>query len=204
MSVAAESTETLLAGLESSLARADRADTARLVSATVEIEPEIDPAAIAAGSRFAADRWFSWEQPDRDFALAGLGTAIQVISRGENRFRDLAERCAHAMHDRVSEEPGELPAGAGPVWSTGLAFGPRGGSEPLWSSLPPALAVMPEVAIARTDGRAFLTASVPHGPGAQTETVLDRVTARIGSLRTGGPLSGLARVRRVVMRFAWS
>src|SRR5204862_4885187 len=147
MGVAAESTETLINGLEAALSRASRAGSARLVSATVQVDRDIDPTAIAAGSRLAADRWFSWEQPDRGFALAGLGTAVQALSRGEDRFRDLAERCARATQDREAEEPGELPAGAGPVWSTGFAFASRGGSAPIWSSLPPALAVLPEVAM---------------------------------------------------------
>ena len=62
-------------------------------------------------------------------------------------------RAARVTHDRVAEEPSGLPAGAGPVWSTGLAFAPDGGTEPIWSSLPPALAVMPEVALVHSDGR---------------------------------------------------
>jgi isochorismate synthase len=183
--LAAEATETLLAALEDALSRADRDRPAQLVSATVEIDPEVDPAAIVAGSRLAADRWFCWEQPDRGFALAGLGSAIAVVSRGEDRFSDLAARCARAEHDRVAEEPDELPAGAGPVWSTGFAFSPRGGSDPLWSSLPPALAVLPEIALARSPDGAFLTASILLEPGADPDQLLRRASGRIGSLRAG-------------------
>jgi salicylate biosynthesis isochorismate synthase/menaquinone-specific isochorismate synthase len=183
MAVAAESTDALLTGLESALARADDDRPSRLVSATVEIEREIDPTAVAAGSRLASDRWFSWQQPDRGFALAGIGSAVQVISRGEDRFTDVGERCARTMHDRVAEEPTELPAGAGPVWATGFAFAPNGGSDPLWSSLPPALAVMPEIAIARGPDGAFLTASIFLEPGTDTAEELQRLAGRIGSLR---------------------
>ena len=183
MRVAAESTETLLAGLETALSRADLSRPTRLVSATVEIDPEIDPAAIATGSRLAADRWFSWEQPDRRFAVAGLGSATQVVSRGEDRFSDLAERCARATHDRVSDEPDGLPAGAGPVWATGFAFSPRGGSDPLWASLPPALAVLPEISLARGPDGAFLTASIFLEPGTDPDQLLGRAAGRIGSLR---------------------
>ena len=143
----------------------------------------MDPAAIAAGSRLAADRWFCWEQPDRGFAVAGVGSAIQVVSRGQDRFTDLAERCARAMHDRVAEEPREMPAGAGAVWATGFAFASRGGSDPLWSSLPPALATMPEIALARGPEGAFLTASIFLEPGTDPGDLLKRVAARIGSLR---------------------
>jgi salicylate biosynthesis isochorismate synthase len=183
MGVAAESTETLLAGLETALSEADPGRPSQLVSATVEIDPEADPAAIAAGSRLAADRWFCWEQPDRGFAVAGVGSATQVISRGEDRFTDLAERCARATHDRLAEEPSHLPAGAGPVWATGFAFAPGGGSDPLWSSLPPALATMPEIAITRGPDGTFLTASVFIEPGSDPAVLLKRAAGRIGSLR---------------------
>jgi salicylate biosynthesis isochorismate synthase/menaquinone-specific isochorismate synthase len=183
MRVAAESTETLLAALEAALDRADGAGPTRLVSATVEVDAGIDPAAIVAGSRLAADRWFCWEQPDRGFALAGLGSAVQVVSRGDDRFTDLAERCARATHDRVANEPSRLPAGAGPVWSTGFAFSPRGGSDPLWSSLPPALATMPELTLSRGPEGAFLTASIFLEPGSDPGVLLRAAAGRIGSLR---------------------
>jgi isochorismate synthase len=183
MAVAAEATETLLAGLDAALDRADPSSPARLVSATVEIDSDVDPAALAAGSRLAAERWFCWEQPDRGFALAGLGSATRVVSRGEDRFTDLAERCARSTHDRVAHEPDELPAGAGPLWATGFAFAPRGGSDPLWSSLPPALATMPEIAVARGTEGAFLTASIFIEPGSDQRALLKRAAGRLGSLR---------------------
>ena len=183
MASAAESTGALLDALEGALGRADRDRPSQLVSATIELDPATDPAAIAAGSRLAADRWFCWEQPDRGFALAGIGSAITAVSRGEDRFSDLADRCVLAQHDRVADEPDGLPAGAGPVWSTGFAFSPRGGSDPLWSSLPPALAVMPEVAVARGREGAFLTASIFLEPGTHPNTLLQRAAGRIGSLR---------------------
>jgi isochorismate synthase len=179
MSVALDAAP-LLAQLETALSRAEEG---RLVSATIELDADVDPIALASGSRLAADRWFCWEQPDRGFALAGIGTAAEVVSRGKDRFRDLAEGCSRVARDRVAAEPSGLPAGAGPVWATGLAFSPEGGSEPIWSSLPPALAVLPEVAIARSEGRSFLTASVAREPGAEANVLLQRISGRLGSLR---------------------
>jgi isochorismate synthase len=179
MSVALDAAP-LLAQLETALSRAE---DGRLVSATIELDAEVDPVALASGSRLAADRWFCWEQPDRGFALAGIGTAAEVVSRGKDRFRDLAEGCSRVMRDRVAAGPSGLPAGAGPVWATGLAFSAEGGSEPIWSSLPPALAVLPEVAIARSEGRSFLTASVAYEPGADVDGLLQGISGRLGSLR---------------------
>src|SRR4051794_3238324 len=177
-------TGSVLAALEEALAGGATGAPRRLVSGTVEIDAPVDPAALAAGSRLATDRWFSWEQPDRGFALAGIGTAAEVVSRGGDRFSDLAAGCSRVMHDRMATEPSGLPAGAGPVWATGLAFDPQGGSEPIWSSLPPALAVLPELAIVRSDGRAFLTAAAVVDPGATPDTVLERVGGRLAALRT--------------------
>jgi isochorismate synthase len=170
----------LLAELEGALSHTR---DGRLVSATIELEGATDPVALACGSRLAADRWFCWEQPDRGFALAGFGTAAEVVSRGPDRFRDLAEGCSRAMRNRVAAEPSGLPAGAGPVWATGLAFAPGGGTEPIWSSLPPALAVLPEITIVRSEGRSFLTASLKPDAGAGADEILAAIAGRLGSLR---------------------
>jgi salicylate biosynthesis isochorismate synthase/menaquinone-specific isochorismate synthase len=87
------------------------------------------------------------------------------------------------MRDRVAEEPEGLPAGAGPFWATGLAFRPVGGTEATWSSLPPALAVMPELSIARSEDRAFLTASLVLEPGTEMDPIRERVAGRLAGLR---------------------
>ncbi len=171
----------LLSEFESALARAG---DGRLISATVELDGPVDPTAIAAGSRLATDRWFCWEQPDRGFAVAGLGTATEVVSRGPDRFSDLAAGCSRATHDRVAEEPSGLPAGAGPVWSTGFAFAPEGGASPLWSSFPPALAVLPEIAIAASDGRSFLTVCAMSSKDARPDQLIQRIAGRLASLRS--------------------
>jgi salicylate biosynthesis isochorismate synthase/menaquinone-specific isochorismate synthase len=176
-------TGSVLAGFEEALSRAGEGSGGRLVSATLEVDAAADPSALAAGSRLATDRWFCWEQPDRGFALAGIGTAGEVVSRGPDRFSDLTAGCSRAMHDRVGVEPDGLPAGAGPVWATGLAFDPNGGSEPVWSSLPPALAMLPELSVARSDGRVFVTVSAFLEPGRDSRQLLARIAGRLGGLR---------------------
>jgi isochorismate synthase len=177
------SADPLLADLRAALDRAAGADARRLVSATVAVDGGVDPSAIAAGSRLAADRWFCWEQPDRGFALAGVGTATEVVSRGEDRFREVAEGCSRALRDRIAVEPEGLAAGAGPIWTAGFAFAPDGGSEPIWASLPPGLAVLPEVSIARSQGAAWLTASLVVEPGQPVDPPLERLAGRLASLR---------------------
>jgi salicylate biosynthesis isochorismate synthase/menaquinone-specific isochorismate synthase len=160
----AAATEALLPSLRELIGRASGRDRRTLVSVTVAVEAA-DPCAVAFASRLASDRWFCWEQPDRGFALAALGSAHVVTSRGDGRFDDAARECLEVGRDAVVEEPPDLPAGAGPVWTGGFAFDPEGGRDPSWSSLPPALLVLPELSICRSDGRSFLTVNAVVNPG---------------------------------------
>ena len=154
----------------------------RLVSVTVPVELE-DPSGAVFASRLAGDRWFCWEHPDRDgFALAALGSAHEAVSRGPGRFGDLVAVCAEVARGRLSEEPDRLPAGAGPVWVGGFAFGPDSGRVPHWSSFPPALMVMPELVLHRSGGRTHLTLCALAGSGADPEATLRRLGARVAAL----------------------
>src|SRR5262249_27685544 len=131
-------------------------------------------------SRRADDRWFCWEQPDRDgFALAGVGSVAEAVSRGPDRFEDVARITSETMHGRLADEPDELPAGAGPVFVGGFAFDADGASAPHWSSFEPAMAFVPEPPLLRRSDRTFLTVATIAGEGA-----VDRVRARLAALRT--------------------
>jgi menaquinone-specific isochorismate synthase len=169
-------------GIEAALGRARRT----LVSATVEVE-DVDPSALAFASRLASDRWFCWEQPERDgFALAGIGTAWEAVSRGAGRFADVERSCADIARDRIANEPTDLPSGAGPVWVGGFAFAPDGGASPQWSSLPPALAVLPELTLSRAAGVCHLTLAAVVSPGVSPDSLRARLRSRLESLRDEG------------------
>jgi len=176
-------TSDLLGALEKGAERGRRT----LVSVTREVEVD-DPCAIVFASRLASDRWFCWEQPDREFALAGLGVAQEASSRGPRRFREVAEECLRLGDHPVLEEPRGLPAGAGPVWVGGFAFDPEGGATSTWSSLPPASLVLPQVSICRRGDRAFLTVNAVAGPGEGTERLAEELAARVSGLRLDAPL----------------
>jgi isochorismate synthase len=173
--------------LRSALAKGAERRHRTLVSITREVEID-DPCAIVFASRLASDRWFCWEQPDRGFALAGLGVAHEVASRGDGRFADIADECLRVGGEAVLEEPRGLPAGAGPVWLGGFAFDADGGSSSTWSSLPPASLVLPEVSICRSGDRSFLTVNAVVQPGEGVERLEERLGARLGSLRLDAPL----------------
>jgi len=176
-------TSSLSAGLREAIGRKRRT----LVSVTVESELD-DPCAAVFASRLASDRWFCWEQPDRGFALAGLGTAHEAASRGEGRFADIAADCLRVCGDAEVDEPAGLPAGAGPVWLGGFAFDPAGGASSTWASLPPGSLVLPEVSLCRSDGRTFLTANAVVQPGDDAEERAAALSARLAALRSGAPL----------------
>jgi len=178
-----DTTELLLGALEKAAGRGRRT----LVSVTSEVEVG-DPCAVVFASRLASDRWFCWEQPDREFALAGLGVAHEASSRGAERFGDVAEECLRIGSGAVLDEPRGLPAGAGPVWLGGFAFDADGGSTPTWSSLSPASLVLPEVSLCRRAGHTFLTVNAVVQPGADAEKLGEVLAARLASLRTDAPL----------------
>jgi salicylate biosynthesis isochorismate synthase/menaquinone-specific isochorismate synthase len=170
--------------------RASASGRRTLATATVAID-EVDPSATVLASRMASDRWFAWEYPEDDgFALAALGAAHEVVSRGDDRFEEVARDCGELLRGASSEEPGGLPAGAGAVFTGGFAFAPDGGRESHWSSLPPALMVMPELSLLRRGGECFLTlnAIVEEG-GAQQ--ALDRAERRLSSLVDGAAIGPL-------------
>jgi salicylate biosynthesis isochorismate synthase/menaquinone-specific isochorismate synthase len=171
-----ELSERLRAAIDRALSRGRKT----FVSVTRQIE-DVDPCAVAFASRRASDRWFCWEQPDREFALAGLGAAQEVTSRGPDRFRDVARECLGV--EAVSDEPPGLPAGAGAVWVGGFAFDPDGGSSSTWSSLPPASLVLPEVSLCRSGEAIFLTVNAVVRPGEDGGETAAALEARLAALR---------------------
>ncbi len=176
-------TETLRGLVEQGIGRGRRT----LVSLTAAVDVA-DPCAAVFASRLASDRWFCWEQPDREFALAGLGVAHEASSRGEGRFGDVARECLRSSRDAVLDEPPGLPAGAGPVWLGGFAFDPAGGASPTWSSLAPGSLVLPELSLCRAGERTFLTVNALVSPGDDAERVSAGLEARVAGLRATAPL----------------
>jgi isochorismate synthase len=176
-------TSSLSAGLRKAAARGRRT----LVSVTIETEIA-DPCAAVFASRLASDRWFCWEQPDRGFALAGLGVAHEAASRGGARFGDVAEECLRTGGDAVLEEPRGLPAGAGPVWLGGFAFDPAGGTSSTWSSLAPASLILPELSVCRSGERSTLTLNAIVAPGDDVEQLGAAMASRLAGLRADAPL----------------
>jgi isochorismate synthase len=151
----------------------------RLVSVT-RPSPLADPSAAVLASRRADDRYFCWEEPGRDgFAIATLGSAHELVSRGPGRFRDLREDSAAVTTRRLADEPEALPTGAGPLWVGGMSFDPGGGAAPQWASLPPALLVLPELLLSRGRAGSWLTLCALAGGGADPAALRGRAEGRL-------------------------
>jgi menaquinone-specific isochorismate synthase len=154
-------------------------------------------------SRLASDRWFCWEQPDREFALAALGVAREVTSRGASRFGDLAGECLRTTAGAVVDAANGLPAAAGPVWTGGFAFDPEGAASAAWSSFAPASMALPELSICRSGGEAYLTVNAIVRPGEEPEALADRAEARLAGLRRDPlPMIDPHRIERPLIRNA--
>jgi salicylate biosynthesis isochorismate synthase/menaquinone-specific isochorismate synthase len=85
------------------------------------------------------------------------------------------------LRDRIAEEPGDLPFGAGPAWVGGFAFAPDGGSAPHWSSFPPGLLTLPELLLRRQGGRTLATISALSGRG---DEPIRGLRSRLAALRS--------------------
>src|SRR2546423_10671427 len=137
----------------------------------------MDLSAAVLAARRPEDRYFCFEQPDRDgFAIAALGAVEVVEARGPGRFEAVAARCRQITHAIEGDE-------RGPIWVGGFAFSPDGGMTPEWSSLAPAQLTMPEVALARSRGGAWMTVTALTGPGVDAGALLDRLQERLATLR---------------------
>jgi salicylate biosynthesis isochorismate synthase/menaquinone-specific isochorismate synthase len=162
--------------------RAKRLRRPVLASLTVPADAALDVSAAVLAARRSDDRFFCFEQPDRGFALAGLGAAAIVEGRGSRRFGEVAERCRAIARDALTGDPAAATA-SGPVWVGGFAFSPDGGLTPEWSSLAPGQLVLPELSLARSGGEASMTLSAVVAPDEDVEATVERLEARAESLR---------------------
>jgi salicylate biosynthesis isochorismate synthase len=162
-------------------ARSERART--LAAVTVPVDPGLDLSAAVLAARSADDRWFCFEQPDRDgFVLAGLGQAALLQARGPGRFSHVAASARALGRGALADGLDGGPTASGPVFVGGFAFAEEGGASPEWSSLAPASLVLPEVSLARHRGEARMTVSVAVDGDEAPEALLERVERRLAGL----------------------
>jgi isochorismate synthase len=159
--------------------RARAAGRPVLAAITLPAAPGTDPTAVACASRRAGERWFCWEEPERDgTALAALGCVHSLEAEGPGRFGAVAEQWRGLAARAVADQP------ASPVAVGGFAFASDGGRSPAWEGFPPACLTVPEVALARRGDEARLTLAAIAAPDDTPADLVARVGQRAEELRS--------------------
>src|SRR3954470_18494229 len=173
--------------LEEAVKRARITGRGVLAAVTVEVDPSVDPSAVAFASRRPGEPWFCLEQPDRDAAaLATVGAVGRLRAAGPRRFAELAAAWRR-LAGAAQAEPPDGPPGAGLVAVGGFASAPEGGAAPHWTGFPPGELTVPEVAIARRGTDVRLTVAVLASADDLADELVARVERRLAGLR-GAPL----------------
>jgi isochorismate synthase len=169
------------------LARARRDGSVAFAAVTTAISPDTDLSAAALAARRTDDRFTCLEQPDRDgFVIATLGQAAVVEASGPQRFVATAAQTREVGRRTYADDPAgdpRRPPAAGPVFVGGFAFSGEGGATPEWSSLAPALLVLPEIALVRQWGEARMTVCAEVQPDDEASALLERMLERVAELR---------------------
>ncbi len=187
--LSAEDRERLAARLALAVRRARRSGGEVLATISLPLASDVDPSAVVCASRRRGERWFVFEQPDRGrAALAALGGATSLQASGAERFATVADRW-RALSAAAVSDPGDQPAGAGPVAVGGFAFAPDGGAAPHWRGFEPASLTVPEVALVRSERAGELsvrmTLAALASPDDVPEELLARLERRVAELRGG-------------------
>jgi salicylate biosynthesis isochorismate synthase/menaquinone-specific isochorismate synthase len=174
----------LLVRCERAVRSARRRGQGVLAGLTVRVWPEVDPSGVVFASRRPDDRWFCFEQPDRDAAaLATLGSVARLEAPGgDGRFATVSARWRRLAADAVADAPGG-PAGAGLVAVGGFPFAPAGAAAPHWAGFGPGGLTVPELALARRGRDVRLTVAALAQPDDVPEQLVARVEARLAGLR---------------------
>ena len=170
---------------EEAVARARRFGRPVLASVTVPLPDGLDVAAATFASRRADERWFVWEQPDRDgFAIGALGAAVTVDAvPTQDRFAQAARACSDTMRDAVRDDDLDVPA-TGPLWVGGFSFFPDGCAAAEWSSFPVTSLSLPELSLTRSGGAAHATLNVMCRAGDDPQELAARPAGRLAGLST--------------------
>jgi salicylate biosynthesis isochorismate synthase/menaquinone-specific isochorismate synthase len=165
------------------LRRARVSGSPALASVTTQAGRAEDPTALVASARRPGEAWFCLEQPDRDgSALAALGCVRSIEAGGPNRFAQVAKRWRALAAGALADDP-DGPPGSGLVALGGFAFADDGGTSPEWEGFESASLLVPELSLARRDGRTAITVNIEAAPDDTAEDLLLRVRRRLDEMR---------------------
>ncbi len=187
--------EWLLATLARASERAAQSGRAIVASLTWPVTA-CDPLHIfkAAGLLEMAESFF-WEQPSRQFALAGIGAASLIRTSGPTRFTAAATAWRELLQDVVvAAVPDTSANNACPVLCGGFRFDPLSPHTALWEGFPDGLLMLPRILFARSSEGATLTVNTLVAPADDIEycasvisSALRRLDAAIKSTEISRP-----------------
>ena len=147
--------------------RALRRDRPILVS-TVVSAPSLDPLSFFdRGAAVAADRMY-WSRPADGFALAGVGSAWSLVTRGSERFAESAAAWHEYCADALIETPSDA-IGTGLIAMGGFSFDPQRPPAEQWAGFPDGLLIVPRFLLTISDGAAWLAMNALVDPGSDIE-----------------------------------
>lgn len=114
-----------------------------LVSLTHQ-SPYQDPLTFYSGSH--ASHAFYWDQPDEQFAMAGVGAAFAIEPVGEHRFNEANSLWQEVVQGALIQSDTDA-LGSGPIAFGGFSFDPARPSSPLWQPFPPARLILPRFSL---------------------------------------------------------
>ncbi len=156
-----------------------------VASVTVPVDCA-DPTAVVFASRRANEPWFCWEQPDRGVVIASLGEVESVVSRGGDRFREVAAECAHLSGEASVVSLADDAALTGPTWVGGFSFDAEGATSPQWSSFEPAAMTLPEISFSSDLSGTTMTVNSMVDRNSDTAAMAARLLARVATLSADG------------------
>ncbi len=154
-----------------------------VASVTVPVECE-DPAAVVFASRRANEPWFCWDQPDRGVVIASLGQVETVVSRGSDRFREVAAECSQLSGKASVVSLGEDGGRTGPTWVGGFSFSDGGATSPQWSSFEPAAMTLPLISFSCDPSGTSMTVNAIVDRDGDVDSIAAALSARVAALST--------------------
>ncbi len=127
------------------------------------------------------DDWFYWTHPEREHALIGLGSALEIEARGESRFRTLRE---WATRHKVTWRHLDVEhSGTPPRLFCTYAFEADDPMNGRWRGVPNSLLCLPELMLERQGHRYRMTLSA-RTQGGSARTIETRWRALMDRLVT--------------------
>jgi salicylate biosynthesis isochorismate synthase len=160
---------------------------------------DADPLRIwRAFQQIDTDDSFYWEQPARQIALVGAGTAFKIETHGSERFAEATSiwqnlRTQTLVASVAKQEQPRGSAFQGPILFGGFSFDPLRPTTSLWRDFPAGLLTLPRLLFSRHDGDATLTISRLVRADDELEDLVQAMSLELARLpRLVGSLSDLA------------